>query len=85
MQSKCKCESHCSSFVGGREILHGTCHEESQRSRCGLGNLHRWVESREKGEGLISDMLFHSGSNHFGIAGYYSLMAMKEGLIVRTD
>lgn len=50
-----------------------------------MGNLHRWVESREKGEGLISDMLFHSGSNHFGIAGYYSLMAMKEGLIVRTD
>lgn len=24
-------------------------------------------------------------SNHFGIAGYYSLMASKEGLIVSTD
>lgn len=23
-----------------------------------------------------------AGSNHFGIAGYYSLMALKEGLIV---
>ncbi len=23
-----------------------------------------------------------AGSNHFGIAGYYSLMAIKEGLLV---
>ncbi len=29
-------------------------------------------------------LCFHVGSNHYGIAGYYSLMALKKGLIVST-
>ena len=29
--------------------------------------------------------MFYAGSNHYGIAGYYALMAVKQGLIVSLN
>ena len=41
----------------------------------------KWVCARIEGAWHLY-FCDDAGSNHFGIAGYYSMMAMKEGLIV---
>ncbi len=45
-----------------------------------------WVSCKGESVRVFSVILLYiytyTGSNHFGIAGYYSMMAIKKGLLV---
>ena len=83
--------------AGDWNVLHGSCNEEGQGGGHWMGHLHRSGNSHSiifvawgllvlfKVDSYIKINFNSIASNHYGIAGYYSMRAMQQGLIVSLN